>query len=142
MTERASYDISIRNKNETVRVNVLFEREINELIDLSGVNQLVEMADVMTRSQNYGFLVTVFSNDHNPPHAHIRDLSGKTIGQFLITDAPPQTVNELQLYRTEAIPLKIRKTIAEWANKVDHDSGLIYWATLKLFWKCFQESQY
>lgn len=118
------------------------EKELNELLELADVNELTEMADVMTRSQNYGFLVTVFSNDHNPPHAHVRDLNGKTIGQFLITNAPPQTVNDLRLYRTEALPLKIRKTIVEWSNKVDKDSGLTYWATLKLFWKRFQESQY
>lgn len=120
----------------------MFEKEINELIDLSGANQLTEMVDVMTRSQNYGFLVTVFSNDHNPPHAHVRDLSGKTIGQFLITDAPPQTVNDLQLYRTEALPLKTRKTIVEWANKVSSKPPYTYWDKLKEYWETFQESQY
>ena len=119
------------------------EKELNELLELAGVkDELVEMADVMTRKQNYGFLITVFLNDHNPPHAHIRDLGGKTIGQFLITEEAPKTAEDLILYCTEGLPLKMRKTIAEWANKVSSKPPYTYWDKLKEYWETFQESQY
>ena len=117
--------------------------EINEILELSGCNKIItEMADIMSANQQYGFLITVFSDDHEPPHAHIRNLSGKTIGMFLITDNPPMKPEDIQLYRTEAISRKIKKSIVEWANKIDSDFECIYWITLKNFWKRFQSSNY
>lgn len=101
---------------------------------------IVEMADIMSSDQQYGFLVTVFSDDHNPPHAHVRKLTGETIGQFLITDNPPTDIKDIQLYRTESLDRDIKKDIVEWANKNDPDFGCIHWITLKNFWKRFQAS--
>jgi len=114
---------------------------IKELLTISGVNEpLYEMADVMSRDQNYGFLITVFSNVHNPPHAHVLDLNRNEIGQIEITKEPPKTVDEICLYRTKALPLKVKKSIVEWANKIDPDAGWVYWSSLKYIWKKFQAS--
>jgi len=65
---------------------------------------------IVEMSQFYGtgFIVEVRSNDHgklmnkaNPAHAHILDASGKTeLAQIVLTRNPPQTVNDIQWYRT------------------------------------------
>ena len=101
---------------------------------------MFEFADIMSRDQNYGFLITVFLNDHNPPHAHVLDLKRKEIGAIEITNEPPKTIDGICLYRTKALPMKVKKSIVEWANKIDPDFNCPYWATLKNFWKRFQAS--
>ena len=53
---------------------------------------MFEFADIMSRDQNYGFLITMFLNDHNPPHAHVLDLKRKEIGQIEITKEPPKNI--------------------------------------------------
>ena len=117
------------------------EKLIEELIPLSGANEpLLEMADIMSRDQNYGFLITVFSNDHNSPHAHVLDLNRKDMGQIEITNEAPKTVEDICLYRTASLPLKVKKSIVEWANQTDPDFNCPYWVTLKNFWKRFQAS--
>ena len=119
----------------------MFEDDLNIVIEKSKEKQMIiEMADIMSSDQQYGFLVTVYSDDHNPPHAHVRKLTGETIGQFLITDNPPKDIKDIQLYRTESLDRDIKKDIVEWANKNDPDFGCIYWTTLKNFWKRFQAS--
>ena len=121
----------------------MFEKEINELLDLSGCNTyLTEMADIMSSDQQYGFLVTVFSNDHNPPHAHVRKLSGETIGEFIITENSPKNINDIQLYRTESLNRDIKKSIVEWANKKVPNMNYTYWDKLKDYWNTFKLSTY
>ena len=121
----------------------MFEDELNELIDNAKKEMLlIEMADIMSSDQQYGFLVTVFSNDHNPPHAHVRTLEGKTIGQFLITENPPKNIEDLQLYNTESLDRKIKKNIVEWANKNVPNKNYTYWEKLKDYWETFQSSNY
>ena len=117
------------------------EKLIEELITLAGVNEpLLEMADIMSRDQNYGFLITVFSNDHNPPNAHVLDINRKDIGQIGITNETQKMVDDICLYRTASLPSKVKKSIVEWANKTDLDFNCPYWVTLKNFWKRFQAS--
>lgn len=101
---------------------------------------MIEFVDIMSRDQNYGFLITVFSNDHNPPHAHVLDLNRNDIGQIEITKEPPKTMDEICLYQTKALPMKVKKSIVEWANKIDPDFNCPYWVVLKYFWKRFQLS--
>ena len=104
------------------------------------MERTVEFADILSRDQNYGFLITVFSNDHNLPHAHVLDLNRNDIGQIEITNEPPKTIDDIRLYRTELLPIKVKETIAEWANKIDPDFEQPYWVVLKYFWKRFQAS--
>ena len=119
----------------------MFENEMNTLLHLANCeNMLVEMADIMSSDQQHGYLVTVFSNDHEPPHAHLRKLNGETFAMILITDEAPKNINELQLYKTDRLSSKIKKDLVKWANDIDPDFGCTYWTTLKNFWKRFQSS--
>ena len=115
---------------------------MNEILKSAGCDDmLVEMADIMSSDQQRGFLLSVFSKDHEPPHAHVRDLNGETIGLILITDAAPQQPEDIQLYRTDRLSSDIKKEIVLWANETDPDFGCTYWTTMKNFWKRFQASR-
>jgi hypothetical protein len=80
--------------------------------------------------------IAVFSNDHQPKHAHIlkRGNHRMELGRFQITQFPPKThLNVLEV--KESIDPEYKRQIAAWAGKrsVAFPSGT-NWDSLKGLW--------
>ena len=101
---------------------------------------LESMATVCPKSAGYGFILVVFSNDHNPPHFHVLlNSPEKTLCRYVITDKAPQSIKDLVLMKGDSNVLSsaLKNNIVEWANttkkfKLFESTG---WEVAKLFWE-------
>ena len=78
--------------------------------------KLDEMATVCKRSDGYGIIIQIYSNDHAPAHAHVFDNTRKEIGKFELKESLPQKPQDLTLYQTTSIPTDTVDKIVKWAN--------------------------
>jgi hypothetical protein len=108
------------------------------MIILKEKQQLDEMAILVVSSIDDGlpFRVTVQSPDHQPPHAHVRDLeTGKTeLGEFLIFKGIPRKPEDIKNY-AKGIPDEWRPLIVQWAkNKCTDFPVATNWDMLNFLW--------
>ena len=111
------------------------------IMRIDGIQSLNEMADVMSKNQNKGFLITVFSNDHEPPHAHILTLKRKEISQMLITEESPRTLDDIKAYKYADIPREYKEVILKWANEKRKNKNYTQWEYMVDVWHTFQDSK-
>jgi hypothetical protein len=95
------------------------------MIDMKEKQLLDEMAILVVSSlsrDGLPFRIAIKSPDHQPPHAHVMDLkTGKTeIGQFLISDNPPQKAEDVKDYK-QGITDDIRQAVFGWAERRNKD---------------------
>lgn len=121
------------NEHEIIYDGIIMRVEPNQTLN--------EMADVMSRNQNKGFLITVFSNDHEPPHAHILTLERKEISQMLITEEPPKTVDDIKAYRYDDIDADYKDVILKWAYEKRKNKNYTQWEYMVDVWHTFQDSK-
>jgi hypothetical protein len=104
------------------------EREPRKEIFMNAVEEkqvLDEMAIMVVsspRRDGLPFRVAIKSPDHQPPHAHVMDLTNgkKEIGQFLISDNPPQKPEDIKDYK-QGVTDDIRRGISDWAKRRNKD---------------------
>ena len=111
------------------------------ILRVETMQPLNEMADVMSKNQNKGFLITVFSDDHEPPHAHILTLERKEIAQMLISKNPPVTIDDIKPYRYDEVPRDYRAVILKWAYEPRKNMKCTQWEYMVNIWDTFQESK-
>jgi hypothetical protein len=77
---------------------------------------------VSSRNDELPFRVAIKSPDHQPPHAHIMDLSTgkKEIGQFLIDNNSPNKPEDIKDYK-QGITDEMRQAIFEWSKRRNKD---------------------
>jgi hypothetical protein len=95
------------------------------MTDIKEKQSLDEMAILVVSSPSRDglpFRIAIKSPGHQPPHAHVMDLkTGKTeIGQFLISDSPPQNVEDIKDYK-QGIADDTRQAILGWARLRNKD---------------------
>ena len=103
---------------------------------------VVEMSTVCSKKDNYGFIARIFSNDHNPPHIHIFDVSENEICRILITDKKPNDFYDLRTLSVdnERDFSKIREKILEFANS-RNKYGFNNWDFLKATWESYHSDE-
>ena len=108
------------------------DENLSERIDLQ------EMAIASSRKDDdlNGIDIAVFSQDHEPKHAHIlkRDNHRIALGRFQITQIPPKTHLNILEVKEEIAP-EYKRQIAAWAGKKSLvQPGLKNWDSLKGLW--------
>lgn len=105
------------------------------------IEPLLEMATVCAKSDGYGIILRVYNRDeHNPPHMHLFDLSGKELGKVILTDKAPKTIDDLRFDKdTKRLPSKVKNAIVKWGNTVDEDLGIINWRYARRLWKTYSK---
>lgn len=84
---------------------------------------LDEMARVCQKSDGYGIVIDIYSNDHgkigdkqSPAHAHLFNTSMKEIGTFVLTENPPRKPADVVWYRTDDPPNVYASNILKWSR--------------------------
>jgi hypothetical protein len=108
------------------------------MIILKEKQHIEEMAiqAVSSRRDGLPFRIAIKAPDHQPPHAHVMDLStGKTEqGQFLVSENPPRSPKDIKDYK-QGVTDTMRQTIFDWANRPNRDLPTITnWAVLYWEW--------
>jgi hypothetical protein len=109
-----------------IKSEKLMEQELNEMA----------IAVISSRRDNLPFRITIQIPDHQPPHAHVKDLKTgkKEMGQFLVTEDPPRKVEDVKDYK-QGITDGMRQMIFDWA-KAPHRAlpQIKNWDALYLEW--------
>ena len=103
---------------------------------------LREMATVCKKSDGYGIIIEVLSDDHgilgdktNPAHAHVRTVSGEYLGKFAITLQPPRGIGHIfDCDKKFKIPPEYKKKILDWGN-TNNEDDVLGWSSLKITWR-------
>jgi len=106
------------------------------------VQPLNELAYPCNRADQVGMIIVVNGSDHgtignarSPAHAHLLDLSGKEIGEFVITPKSPKKPSDIIWYRTPNVPDGYGKKIVDWANSKKRNKNITCWDHLILTWE-------
>jgi hypothetical protein len=91
---------------------------------LEKTNRLKEMATVCKKTDGFGIIIEVYSEDHGvlgdknqPAHAHLKTADNQYLGKFAITKEPPSAFNYVfDCDKKNSIPSNYKKTVVEWAN--------------------------
>lgn len=99
---------------------------------------LVEMSVVCSKTDGFGFIARINSNDHSPPHIHITSTSGEKICKLQVTKHKPKTKNDLTFLKIDNQELlnQISKNLVKWIN-TDTKYGLDRWLFLKETWDSY-----
>jgi len=103
--------------------------------------KFTEMAYPCNKDDQAGMIIAINGKDHgtlgnvrSPAHAHLLTLSGKEIGEFVITPEPPQKPADIIWYRTNNIPQGYGKKIVDWANSKKKKLTINCWEFLIASW--------
>ena len=105
-------------------------------------SKLEEMATVCKKTDGFGIVIEVFSEDHgilgdktDPAHAHLKTASDDYLGRFAITLQPPRSKEYVfDLDDDHRIPTRYKDIIVEWGNSRNED-GILRWPLLKSVWR-------
>ncbi|MDR0539347.1 MAG: hypothetical protein LBG74_02425 [Spirochaetaceae bacterium] len=124
-------------------MNQLTEKECEEIYyKAQQLERLQEMATVCKKTDGYGIIIEVYSEDHgvlgdktNPAHAHLKTSSGEYLGKFAITLQPPRNAEHIfDCDKNQPIPTKYKNIIIEWGKSRNEDD-ILGWSLLKTAWR-------
>ena len=103
---------------------------------------LNEMAVVCHKSDGYGIIIEVYSEDHgvignkaSPAHAHVKSTSGEYLGKFAITNEPPRSAEYVfDCDKKVKLSLAVKHTIVKW-GKAKNKEGASGWSSLRIIWR-------
>lgn len=109
---------------------------------LKEITTLREMATVCKKTDGFGIIIEVYSEDHgilgdktNPAHAHLKTASGEYLGKFAITLQPPRGIGHIfDCDKKHIIPTEYKKKIVDWSISKNEDD-VLGWSSLKLGWR-------
>jgi hypothetical protein len=109
---------------------------------LEKTNRLQEIATVCRKTDGYGIVIEVHSEDHGvlgdenqPAHAHLKTPDNQYLGKFAITKEPPSTFQYVfDCDKKVEIPSNYKKIVVEWA-KEKGEEDINNWSFLKLAWR-------
>lgn len=100
---------------------------------------LNEMATVCPKRLGYGFILRIFSDDHEPAHMHMIGLDGKEITRVVLSSKIPSKIDDIQEYpRDPKINNEQKKDILNWA-KGKSKLGFNNWLYSMETWNTYQE---
>ena len=92
-----------------------------------------EMARASVKGDGLPFDVQLYSNDHDPPHAHIVK-KGKSTGKFLISKKLPKTYNDITPHNCK-ISSDDLKELWKWSSKKSKGyPGGTNWDAVSFLW--------
>jgi hypothetical protein len=83
------------------------------------IQQISELATVCSTKDQFGIIFHVRSDDHTPPHAHVFGTDKKKLGELLLVENTPRTIQDIQEYRPDNygyFTREIKQRILKWAN--------------------------
>ena len=90
------------------------ERINHKLVDMKILN---EMSTVCPKRLGYGFILQIYSDDHEPAHMHMSDLIGNEITRILLTDKIPTKITDINEYpKDHKINNDQKRLILKWAK--------------------------
>jgi hypothetical protein len=104
--------------------------------------RLDEMATVCKKTDGYGIVVEVYSEDHGvigdktrPAYAHLKTPDNTYLGKFTITDQPPR--DEMYVFdcdKKKVITPEYKKKVVKWARDKYQKSSITNWFFCKSVW--------
>lgn len=103
------------------------------------------MATLANLSSGCGFLIVIYSNDHNPPHLHLykkpEDIKIENYyTRLLLPESSPKTVNDLQVMKDDReLTIQEKKLLLNWflsPNRKRHE--ITNYVNADLIWDTFQ----
>lgn len=99
---------------------------------------LSEMATVCKKNQGYGFILQIFSDDHDPAHVHMLDYNNQPITRILLTDKP-KTINDIYIYDNDPnISNNLKRKVLNWAQN-NNNLGINNWLFSISIWNTFHD---
>ena len=101
-------------------------------------NILFEMSTVCKKSDGFGFILTINSDDHDPAHMHMFDLNDKLITKILIPTNKPNTISDIKIYKgSQDINNELKKSILQWF-KGKNKLGINNWLRCVDIWNTYR----
>jgi hypothetical protein len=110
-----------------IKPHLLSEQELNEMA----------IQVVSSREDELPFRIAIKAPDHKPPHAHVMDLATgkKELGQFLISENPPQKAEDIKDYKKGLLD-EMWSDIFKWSKwSYKGFPALSNWDALNIFWR-------
>lgn len=104
------------------------------------IKPLFEMATVCHKTDGFGIVLKVYNRDeHNPPHMHLFDISGKELGKVVLTDETPKTIEDLVFDKgIKPLSTKIKTAIVKWGNMPNRKNKKINnWESASMIWDIY-----
>lgn len=95
----------------------------------------IDIATFCKKSDGYGFIAKMYSNDHNPAHIHIYNLERIEVGKLLINGTKPKTIEDL-IFKdaTNELNSSFKKRILDWINENEWNKKFCFWLILQDIW--------
>ncbi len=98
-------------------------------------NAPVEQANVCKKSQGYGMILRMYSNDQLPAHMYWLDFEGNLVTKIVLTPNIPETIDDIKVFDfTRIITNQDKKKILTWA-KSNHPAGIDNWKHACAVWR-------
>ena len=118
--------------NQTKEITETLQRLLGKEVE----QDLSEMATVCSRKDGFGNItIRIYSDDHNPPHAHVFDKDMRLVGKFLIDRSKPNRASDIEAYQASSygnIPDIIRTEVVKWASS--YKRGVENWKGTMFMW--------
>lgn len=112
------------------------ERINHKLVDMKILN---EMSTVCPKRLGYGFILQIYSDDHEPAHMHMLDLNGNEITRILLSDKIPTKIIDIVEYpKDPKINNDQKRLILKWA-KGKSKTNTNNWIRSIDIWNTYQE---
>lgn len=92
-----------------------------------------EMATITSKKDGFPFVVTINSDDHEPPHMHFFSTDKQFLFRLEITKNIPSSIKDFVFIDEVNLNNKDLKLLLAWANS-KNKNGTIYWKLAIDFW--------
>jgi len=93
--------------------------------------------EMATPCKNSKIRIDIYSEDHNPAHAHLSTGDGVKICRFYIFGAVPKNSSEVAVYKGDKVPDDKKHLLSElvkWGN-ASSPEGFNNWKLLMFLWR-------
>lgn len=107
----------------------------------SFMNALMEMATICPKKLGYGFILRIYSEDHEPAHVHMLDLEGNEITKILLTREIPKNIDDIkEVSEKSTLNNHQKKNFLKWA-KEKSKLGVNNWLRAIDIWDMYQDDK-
>ena len=114
------------------------------MIIIKEKQDLNEMARVCQKSDGFGIIIEIYSNDHgiignqqSPAHAHVFDINMNEIGEIVLVKKVPQKPSDIIWYRSTP-PETYTNKVLKWARGSKYSTN--NWVVAIRIWEGFHPS--
>lgn len=97
--------------------------------------ELTAMSVICRKEKGYGFVLSIYSRDHNPPHIHVaKNLNSMDIAKIAISMETPKDKKDIIILDGK-LTSKQKESLVKWANMPMVNGGNVSnWDYAKVVW--------